>query len=147
MEAENSKSIGRTARRSLSASLHSRRQTTTSKRNDTTRARVIRLPASDAFAGSRTASPRRRTAHVMVFSDTMGFARRRFGPRAAAPISKANMTAYILILFALFDGSATAAVRIGFNSQETCVAAAKEVSANLLQTHPDAKVDWSCVRQ
>lgn len=57
------------------------------------------------------------------------------------------MTTYILILFALFDGSATAAVRIGFNTQDTCVAAAKEVSGNLLREHPGAKVDWSCVKQ
>jgi hypothetical protein len=57
------------------------------------------------------------------------------------------MSAYILILFALFDNSATAAVRIGFDSQITCVAAAKEVSDNLLKSHPNAKIDWSCVKQ
>lgn len=57
------------------------------------------------------------------------------------------MTTYILILFALFDNSATAAVRVGFDSQITCVAAAKEVAENLLKSHPDAKVDWSCVKQ
>lgn len=57
------------------------------------------------------------------------------------------MSAYILILFALFDGSATAAVRVGFDSQITCVAAAKEVATNLSQAHPGAKIDWSCVKQ
>lgn len=58
-----------------------------------------------------------------------------------------QMTSYILILFALFDGGATAAVRIGFDSQITCVAAAKDVTENLLRAHPAAKVDWSCVKQ
>ncbi len=57
------------------------------------------------------------------------------------------MSAYILILFALFDGSATAAVRVGFDSQITCVAAAKEVADNLKRSHPDATIDWSCVKQ
>ena len=57
------------------------------------------------------------------------------------------MSAYILILFALFDGAATAAVRVGFISQETCVTAAKELTANLVQSHPTAKIDWSCVKQ
>jgi len=57
------------------------------------------------------------------------------------------MSAWILILFATFDGSATAAVRIGFDSQITCVAAAKEVAAQLQSSHPNAKIDWSCVKQ
>jgi hypothetical protein len=58
-----------------------------------------------------------------------------------------TVNAYILILFALFDGGATAAVRVGFDSQITCVAAAKEVSSQLLSSHPQAKIDWSCVKQ
>ena len=57
------------------------------------------------------------------------------------------MSAYILILFAMFDNTATAAVRVGFDSQITCVAAAKEVAANILQSNPKAKIDWSCVKQ
>ncbi len=57
------------------------------------------------------------------------------------------MSSYILILFALFDGSATAAVRVGFDSQITCVAAAKDLSDMLKQSNPGAKVDWACVKQ
>lgn len=57
------------------------------------------------------------------------------------------MNAYILILFALFDGGASAAVRVGFDSQITCVAGAKEVTAQLVASHPTAKVDWSCLKQ
>ena len=57
------------------------------------------------------------------------------------------MTAYILILFAMFDGGINTAVRVGFNSQETCVAAAKTVTDNVQQSHPGAKIDWSCVKQ
>ena len=51
------------------------------------------------------------------------------------------MTAYILILFAVFGNGATAAVRVGFDSQITCVAAAKEVAAQLKTSHPEAKID------
>jgi hypothetical protein len=56
---------------------------------------------------------------------------------------------YILILFALFNNQATAAVRIGFDSQITCVAAAKEMT-EAMQRNPDmqgVKVTWSCVQQ
>ena len=55
--------------------------------------------------------------------------------------------AFILILFAFYNNSATAAVRVGFDSQISCVAAAKEVAANIKASNPDAKIDWSCVQQ
>lgn len=57
------------------------------------------------------------------------------------------MTTYILILFAVFTGGSTAAVRVGFDSIETCVAGAKEVQQNTLAAYPGAKVDWSCIKQ
>jgi hypothetical protein len=57
------------------------------------------------------------------------------------------MSAYILILFALFDGGASAAVRVGFDSQITCVAAAKDLTDQLKRSHPNATIDWACVKQ
>ncbi len=55
--------------------------------------------------------------------------------------------AYILILFSFFNNGATAAVRVGFTSVDTCIAAAQEVTTNLKATNPGTTVDWSCVKQ
>jgi hypothetical protein len=57
------------------------------------------------------------------------------------------MNSWILILFAAYANNATAAVRVGFDSQITCVAAAKEVADKIKASNPDAKIDWSCVKQ
>ena len=54
---------------------------------------------------------------------------------------------WILILFLTMPGSASASVRIGFNSQETCVTAAKETTAALKDVNKGADVVWSCVKQ
>jgi hypothetical protein len=62
---------------------------------------------------------------------------------------------WILILFLTVNpavsntgaGSASASVRVGFSSQETCVTAAKEVAAQLKSVNPAADVVWSCVKQ
>jgi hypothetical protein len=54
---------------------------------------------------------------------------------------------WILILFAVFDGGSSSAVRVGFNSLESCTAGAKEVTQNMRAAYPTAKIDWSCIRQ
>ncbi len=57
------------------------------------------------------------------------------------------MTPYILILFAVFTGGSSSAVRVGFNSLESCTAGASEVTKNMLAAYPNAKIDWSCIKQ
>jgi hypothetical protein len=54
------------------------------------------------------------------------------------------VTTWILIFFATFDASSQAAVRVGFNSNESCAAAARELQAKF---KPGTEVTWACVKQ
>ena len=63
-----------------------------------------------------------------------------------------NTLAFTLILFLTITNpaggaTATASIKTGFNSVETCVAAAKELSAGLKAVNRGAEVIWSCVQQ
>jgi hypothetical protein len=57
------------------------------------------------------------------------------------------MTAYILIFFVTMNNNMSASVKVGFNSEETCVSAAREMATKLKVLNTGADVVWSCVRQ
>jgi hypothetical protein len=55
--------------------------------------------------------------------------------------------AYVLIFFLTTASNATASVKVGFTSDETCAAAARELTAKLKALNIGNDVVWSCVRQ
>jgi preprotein translocase subunit SecG len=57
------------------------------------------------------------------------------------------MTTFILIFFVLLPNNTQAGVRVGFNTQEACVVAAREVASKLKALNTGADVTWSCVQQ
>ena len=57
------------------------------------------------------------------------------------------MSTWILIFFVTMANSTTASVKVGFNSQETCVDAAREVTTKLKALNVGSDVIWSCVKQ
>lgn len=57
------------------------------------------------------------------------------------------MLTFILILFLELPNQTTASVRIGFDSRDTCVAAAKTTTDALKAQDNRAQVVWSCVQQ
>jgi propanediol dehydratase large subunit len=57
------------------------------------------------------------------------------------------MTPWILIFFVTMANSTTASVKVGFNSQETCVMAARELTVKLKALNVGSDVVWSCVQQ
>jgi len=54
---------------------------------------------------------------------------------------------YILLFFVMYANGPSTSVRVGFDSQATCVAAAKDTQAQLKTSYPDARIDWACVKQ
>lgn len=57
------------------------------------------------------------------------------------------MTTFVLILFLQLPNQLSASVRIGFDNDAACVAAARTISTEMKAHNPGADIIWSCVRQ